>query len=188
MIRIRANDLREAVPLAVQAASHASLDAKLVRIEGMNGVGKSPLARFLKQPLGAEVPHADDFYSRSETHDYAAAVVKAGFRQAVEHALANECWVVAEGVLLADALPETQRLSGFKVYIRRLTHYPTSGWVWPYAYDVDDLGFTPTGKLDQWVLTYHRAHRPHERADLMIDLPEPGRSFPSGPAAPSIDP
>jgi hypothetical protein len=164
MISRRVNRFEEIVPeLAACIKQHRS---RLVRIDGVMSVGKTPLATMLAHELCASEVHRDCFQAnlqRTELHPDQVNVD--GFRSHLEWCLERSPVTVVEGICLEELAPSDRFGRGFGIYVKRISQ---SG-LW---HGFDELDETPNREWHRSIHLYHSNHRPHERADFVIEVSE----------------
>ncbi len=150
-------------------SSHAA--PRLVRVEGIDGVGKSRLARGLKTELSGEHLEVDEGFRRDpeRCESFVETVQVESFRKAVFDLLRIVRWVIADSVCLDEVLPETQFGRGFRVYVMSLENHSDGFSRWDYQ---RELSREPTGfnAIDLSIWDYHLKFRPHERSDAIVQI------------------
>ena len=174
---LRHEQVRDAIPELADLIQRTA-DCRLVRIEGLTGVGKTTLARALADRISAVVFHGDDLIERRKTGEPYRDVVRFDQLQAaITNALSCGAMVVIETVCLDEIAPEQSIGRGYRVYIkRRLVQQSgctTLAWVRRSHSCPDQRAGTLAASLP-------RSFPPHEKADLVIEVPEPGHTL-SGP-------
>jgi hypothetical protein len=141
-------------------------------------VGKSPLADMLAAELGVihgDVIHGDRFaYSEKYNRPYAQAIDLDAIRVRLMELLQEPRWTIIEAVCLGEVAPEIQFGRGFMIYVKRVAVLGQDLYQWH--------GFDEDGPVDDRPLfcsihNYHAQFRPHEKADVLIVLPEEGHLF-----------
>jgi hypothetical protein len=150
-------------------SSHAV--PRLVRVEGIDGVGKSRLSRSLKTELSGEHLEVDEGFRHypEQFESFVETVQVESFRKAVFDLLRFGRWVVADTVCLDEILPETQFGRGFRFYVMSLDDHSDGFSRWDYQ---RELSREPTGfnALDLSIWDYHLKFRPHERSDAIVQI------------------
>jgi hypothetical protein len=150
-------------------SSHAV--PRLVRVEGIDGVGKSRLSRSLKTELSGEHLEVDEGFRRDSERvgSFVETVQVERFRKVAFDLLRIGCWVIADSVCLDEVLPETQFGRGFRVYVMSLEDHSDGFSRWDYQ---RELSREPTGfnALDLSIWYYHLKFRPHERSDAIVQV------------------
>jgi hypothetical protein len=123
------SDLREAVP-DILALAVRPTDAKLIRIDGVMGVGKSSLADLLRPELSAQIVRGDDYGSPSEG-PYTSRIQLRDFQADLARALAGTEWVIVEAICLEELAPETRFGRGLRVYVKRVSVLGPCLTLWP---------------------------------------------------------
>jgi hypothetical protein len=162
----------EAVPLIIQRVVVMGVMPRLIRIEGTMLAGKSSLANLLAEDLGAILVAGDYFSALGSAHGMSR------YRDALRDALSTERWVVTDSVCLGEIAPEDQFGRGYRVYIKRLrAQLGARGW--PYGFDIDDKehAFPLEDGLERSIRLYHRQYRPHETANLIVNVPDQERGY-----------
>ncbi len=161
-----------AVPFIIQRLALENVEPRLIRLEGTMLAGKSSLAHRLTEALGATRVAADHFNALRDK------IGLGRYRDALRSALASKRWVVTDSVRLGEIAPEQQFGRGYRVYIKRL-RILLGDRGWPYGFDIDDEEHSPPGEnpLERSIRLYHREYRPHEAADLIVNVPDEERGY-----------
>ena len=85
--------------------------------------------------------------------------------------------VVLDAVCLEEVAPSTKWGRGFVVYIKRLS-FNTQAPIWHEGFHLEEE--VPTKEVNRSIHMYHNRVRPHETADLIIELPETGHLMTEG--------
>ncbi|WP_441254300.1 hypothetical protein [Bradyrhizobium sp. 613_E4_N2_2] len=154
----------------------ASNNPKLLRFEGFDGVGKSGLARLVASRIGAEHVDFDNFAFRPETPTpYPGCLRRAELDAAINTALASGKPVALDAVCLDDVAPMTTWGRGLVTYVRRLSFNNQYHPLWHNGFAIEDE--PPKDEPHRGIVLYHKKAKPHERADLIIELPEEGHTI-----------
>jgi hypothetical protein len=176
----RFEHVRNAVPEIAARILEANPSPCLVRIEGVDGSGKSTLARELARHLSGLLIHGDDYIVPSEDEKpYSSCIRLDALRADLRASLSTSQIVVADAVCLGELAPEAEFGRGYKIYLKRLS-FNVPGGIW-HGFDPYDA--TPEWEIARSVYLYHAHYRPHETADVIIELPESGHTL-QGPNAP----
>lgn len=176
-LMLRTNDFRHILPELVRCVQESGVTPRLIRIEGVMGVGKSLLADMLAGEL--DVIRGDRFaYPEKSDRSYAEAVDRNAFRVRLMNLLQEPRWTIIEAVCLGELAPEEQFGRGFMIYLQRLAVLGPESHVW---HGFDEHGPIDNRSLSRSIHDYHRQFRPHEKADVLILLPEELHSFPDKP-------
>lgn len=165
----RVNRFEDVLPDLVKAIEAAGV--KLVRIEGVMSAGKTPLAKMLAHELSASAVHRDCFQANLQRTDLHPDQLNLdGFRSHLQWCLDRSPATVVEGICLEELAPSNRFGRGFLIYIKRISQAD----LW---HGFDDEDEPPDHEWHSSVQLYHSRHRPHERADFLIEVPEEGHCF-----------
>lgn len=173
--------------VTIQSASEAAAalaarfgDNKLVRLEGFCGCGKSTIAGFLSREYGAAHIEGDKFAVKPDApRPYQACIRQREFDQAIDLALVERRVVVLDAVCL-DAIAPTARWGrGLLVYVKRLSFNNPYAPIWHGGLNLEDA--PPACEPHKSVHRYHLSTRPHENADVIVEMPEEGHFLYPGP-------
>jgi hypothetical protein len=175
---LRTNDFRHILPELGRRVQESEVTPRLIRIEGVMGVGKSLLAGMLAGEL--DVIRGDRFaYPEKFDRSYAEAVDRNAFRVRLMNLLQEPRWTIIEAVCLAKLAPEEQFGRGFMIYLKRVSVLGPELYQW-HGFD-EDAPVVNSSLLSFSIHDYHKQFRPHEKADVLILLPEKGHSFTDRP-------
>ena len=149
---------------------------RIIRLEGFDGVGKSGLAKIIAPRMGANHVQGDDFAEKQETETpYPNCLRQLDLDQTIGSALASEHPVILDAVCLDQIAPSDRWGRGFVVYIKRLS-FNNRNPIWQEGlwFEQDE----PANEPRRSIVEYHKQFKPHESADLIIELPEDGHSIP----------
>jgi hypothetical protein len=152
--------------------------ARLIRLDGFMGVGKSCLGRQLANAIRAVIVDSDDFVSPSEEErSYLECVDLSELRRAVAGRLDAGDTVVLAAVCSQKLVPPQASVPEFSVYLKRLS-FSTPNW--PYWHHDPDVEDAPDRALERSIHEYHLDVRPHDSSSLILEIPEEGHCL-SGP-------
>jgi hypothetical protein len=176
-LMLRTNDFRHVLPQLVKCVQESGVTPRLVRIEGVMGVGKSRLAEMLAGEL--DVIRGDRFaYPDKSDRPYAQAIDRNAFRVQLTNLLQEPRWTIIEAVCLGELAPEDQFGRGLMIYVKRVAVLGQDLYAW-HGFDED--GPIDNNSLSRSIHDYHKRFRPHEKADVLIVLPEELHSFADRP-------
>ncbi|MGH6894606.1 MAG: hypothetical protein ACREEP_20360 [Dongiaceae bacterium] len=173
-------------------------DARIITFDGFNGVGKSTLARHLATKLNVPILELDDFLNRQQDR-FLEALDFPQLSSEVGGALDTYNRVIVEGCLVEAALERVDQRSNFRFYVMQTTRMrsnPDDEWV--REHDIlygdastetviaelqevarrakqlpEEFGGGGSGdlpNLERENILYHRARRPHDRADIIVKI------------------
>ena len=146
--------------------------SKLLRFEGFDGVGKSGLAKLIAQRIDAEHVEGDRFaFKPNAPTPYAGCVRQAELNAAIEAAVASGKPVALDAVCLDEIAPSSKWGRGFVVYVKRLS-FNNQHPIWHPGLHLE--GEAPEREAHRSIFLYHQKSKPHERADLIVELPQTG--------------
>jgi hypothetical protein len=178
MLTLRTNDFRHVLPELVKHVQESGVTPRLVRIEGVMGVGKSPLADMLADALDASpnAIHIDCEFAYPDKSDrpYAEAIDVNALHTRLASLLQKPTWTILEAVCLGEVAPEDAFGRGFVVYVKRVAVLGPDVHLW---HGFDEGAAMPEDPLFRSIYCYHMRFRPHERADILLVLPEELHSF-----------
>jgi len=145
---------------------------RLVRVEGVDGVGKSTLSKALSHKLRATYLETDEPRFRFQPEQWKTFIetVHADvYREEAQKALDAGGWIVADSVCLDEVLPEHVFGRGFRVYVMSMEKYHGGFSLWSYGADLeqDPIG---SNDLDLSIGNYHLTFGPHWRADAVVQI------------------
>jgi hypothetical protein len=150
---------------------------KLLRFEGFDGVGKSGLAKLVAQRIDAEQVEGDKFAFRPDSpKPYPECLRKDEVEAAIMSAVATGKPVIFDAVCLDEVAPISRWGRGFVVYVKRLS-FNNPDPIWHDGFHLEDEEQKPDNEPHHGICEYHRASKPHERADLIIELRETGHTI-----------
>jgi hypothetical protein len=118
--------------------------------------------------------HGDRFaYLEKADRAYAQAIDRDAFRGRLGNLLQEPKWTIIEAVCLNELAPEDQ--FGRRFYVKRVAVLGQDLHAW-HGFD-EDYGPRDDRPLSRSIHDYHVQFRPHEKADVLIVLPEWGHSF-----------
>lgn len=166
--------------VAASAIVHHLGGSKLIRIEGFCGAGKSRVARALANMIGAKHIEGDEFANKfDDPPAYPACIRQAELDAAIGEAIASGAVVVLDAVCLDHVAPFAKWGRGSLVYVKQLSFNNATAPMWSAGFDLEDD--PPADEVHRSVHLYHVEARPHERADLILEMPEEGHSLPNSP-------
>jgi hypothetical protein len=174
-----APDLNAAASIIISEFRARALRPPLIRLEGFCGVGKTRIGTAIAQRAGA-VRISGDSYARKldPTPAYPACIRQDELDRDIEKAIRSESVVILDAVCLNDIAPEERWGRGFVVYVKRLDFNNQHNPMWHGGFDLENE--PPAEQPHRSVHQYHLRHRPHETADLIIELPEELHRLPEG--------
>jgi hypothetical protein len=151
---------------------------KLIRIEGFDGVGKSGLAKLVKGRIGAEHVEGDEFVDKfDDPPPYRDCVRRGEFDVELARAVATGRVVIVEAVCLEEVAPSTKWGRGFVVYVKRVS-YSSNMPMWHPGLFLEDP--PPAKEVHRSIHLYHNNVKPHQTADLIVELPTVDYPMPEG--------
>jgi hypothetical protein len=151
------------------------IESKLLRFEGFDGVGKSGLARLVASRIGAEHIEGDKFAFKPEAPTpYPGCLRQAELDAAITAAVASGKPVILDAVCLDEVMPSSRWGRGFVVYVKRLS-FNNQNPMWHHGFEIEDE--VPEDEPHRGIVLYHQKSKPHERADLIIELPDMGHEI-----------
>lgn len=165
----------EAASVVVREWEKAS-KPNLLRFEGRDGVGKSGLAKLIAPQIGAVHIEGDKFAFKPDVSTpYSACLRKAELETAISAAIGTGTPVILDAVCLDEIAPRSRWGLGFAVYVKRLS-FNNPDPIWHYGFDLDDCE-NDLEEPHRGILEYHRRSRPHDSADLIVELPAVGHTI-----------
>lgn len=159
------------------AAVLAKFNHRLIRIEGFAGVGKTTIARQFADLVGAIHVEGDKFANKAtEPTQYRDCIRQGAFEAAIRDA-ETAMFLILDAVCLDEIAPIEKWGRGFLVYVKRLSFNNCHAPTWHGGFDLEEEA--PTKEPDRSIHLYHSSVRPHERADLILELPQEGHAIPN---------
>ena len=154
--------------------------APLIRIEGFCGSGKTSIARRLVSLIGGHHIEGDQFASKhNDPPPYPDCIRRNELDDAIEHALETESPLILDAVCLAEVAPVERWGRGLVVYVKQLSFNNPHDPLWHDGLSLE--GDPPDDQPHRSVHIYHLKMRPHEIADLIIEVPHELHRLPSEP-------
>lgn len=138
-----------------------SWSPKLVRIEGVSGVGKTTIARKLAIFLDAKHIASDDFLlGKGVKSSHSESMNVLCFQADVRSAISLQSWTIVEGICLEETLPSADFGSGCRLYIKSAGR------------NLQDTGRAspPMNKLRSIIWHYHRNYDPEAKSDFTVTI------------------
>lgn len=158
----------EALAGLLQSSYPAALSG-VIGIDGIDGVGKTPLARGLQKAIGGTVISLDDFIEKNQ-----GGYVRFLKLSELGHALAgSERPVIVEGVCLLAVLEQMPVQLALLIYVKRIGDHGV--WYDKTKYDPEEpveeiLAKYYHGGITQFreeIIRYHAEYRPSQRATII---------------------
>jgi hypothetical protein len=150
---------------------------KLLRFEGFDGVGKSGLAKLVAPRIGAEHVEGDKFAFKPEVSTpYPGCLRRGEFDAAISAAVSTGLPVILDAVCLDEVAPRRRWGRGFVVYVKRLS-FNNVDPMWHEGLRLEEGEDAPSLEPHRGIFEYHRSHKPHERPDLILELPDTGHTI-----------
>jgi hypothetical protein len=167
----------EAADVVVRIWREAN-EPKLLRFEGFDGVGKSGLAKLVVPLIDAEHVEGDKFAFKPETPTpYPGCLRQAELDAAISAAFASGKPVAMDAVCLDEVAPISRWGRGLVVYVKRLSFNNHLNPMWSPGFAIEDDA--PENEPHRGIVLYHQKSKPHERADLIIEMPGLGHTISS---------
>jgi hypothetical protein len=148
---------------------------KVLRFEGFDGVGKSSLAKLVAPRIGAEHVEGDKFAFRPDVPTpYPGCLRREEFEAEIGAAIGSGKPVILDAVCLGEVAPSSRWGRGFVLYVKRLS-FNNQDPIWHDGFHLEDE--KETHQPRHGILQYHRQFKPHEGADLIIELPNIGHTI-----------
>ena len=148
---------------------------KLLRFEGFDGVGKSGLAKLVAPRIGAEHVEGDKFAFKPEVPTpYPDCLRKDELDAAVSSAVATGKPVILDAMCLDEVAPSARWGRGLVVYVKRLS-FNNQDPMWHHGFEIE--AEAPKDEPHRGIVQYHQQTKPHERADVIIELPDEGHKI-----------
>jgi hypothetical protein len=141
---------------------------KLIRLEGFDGVGKSGLAKLIKEIVVGDHVEGDSFVRKyDKPPPYSACIRQPEFDAAIKRALDSGRVVILDAVCLEEVAPTEKWGRGYVVYVKRLFN----SWdpSWHEGFSLEDE--PPIDEVHRSIHLYHTRVKPHEASDLIVELP-----------------
>ena len=140
-------------------------------------MGKSGLAKLVALQIRAEHVEFDKFAFRPATPTpYPGCLTQPQLDAAISAAFASGKPVALDAVCLEEVAPISNWGRGFVIYVKRLS-FNSPNPLWHRGFDIDDD--VPEDEPRRSIVLYHNRYKPHERADLIVELPEEGHTISS---------
>jgi hypothetical protein len=150
----------------------------LIRIEGVCGAGKTNIARRLAPVIHGTRISGDDYADKyDEPRRYADCIRRDELTAALKAALRSCSPVVLEAICLDELAPIDECGRGLLVYVKQLS-FNNRDPIWHDAIWLEEG--PPQEEPHRSAHIYHANARPHERADLIIEIPQELHRLPSG--------
>jgi hypothetical protein len=151
----------------------------LLRIEGFDGVGKSGLSKLVADRIGAAHIEVDKFAFKSEVpKPYRDCLRREELEVEICSVVAKKGTTILDAVCLEEVAPSSRWGRGFVVYIKRLS-FNNPDPIWHEGLELEDELGKSLGELHLGLLLYHKSFKPHEHADLIVELPSSGHTISS---------
>jgi hypothetical protein len=157
-----------AVPEFLRVLDLSARDLPFVLgVEGASFAGKTCLARQLAGASSAVVVSTDPYYRRGfKGRRYSEGLRLEDLRHDVERHLAEESFLVVEGLCLRDTLVGLPLEPDAFVYCKRVS----AAGIWHDDPEFQSMPAPDTDSvqalIDRWSLEYHQRTKPHEKADF----------------------
>jgi hypothetical protein len=136
----------------------------------------SGLAKLAASRIDAEHVEGDKFAFRPATPTpYPGCLKRAELDAAISAAFASGKPVALDAVCLDEVAPSSSWGRGFVVYIKRLSFNNQDNPLWHHGFAIEHEA--PEDEPHRGIVLYHQRSKPHERADLIIELPEEGHTI-----------
>lgn len=159
---------------------------KLIRVEGFMGTGKTKFAKALAKETNSKVVNFDRFIVSRDRDDlpYEDYINQDRVKRRLEQFNRKETVTFIEGICLGNIATEAEWGRGYVIYLKRFSVNSSSNPTWHPMYHIEDAenGDIPSDAdtMEASILRYHIAHKPHEKANMIIELPDVGYSW-AGP-------
>lgn len=125
--------------------------------------------------IGALHIEGDKFVNKyEEPPPYSRCLRQLEFDAAIDRAVATGRIVILDAVCLDEVAPIDRWGRGYIVYVKRLS-FNNQDPMWHRGYELE--GEAPTDEIHRSVYLYHSRVRPHETADLIVEMPEEGHKI-----------
>ncbi|CAN0477881.1 unnamed protein product, partial [Phaeothamnion confervicola] len=143
---------------------------KIIRLEGFAGVGKTGLAGLVKARVNGVHVAGDEFVSPFDVpRSYRERMRQSEFNAAIEKAVSSKRAVILDAVCLDEVAPIATWGRGFVVYIKRLS-FNKEDPIWHDGISLEREA--PIKEAHRSIHLYHNRVKPHETANLIIELPD----------------
>jgi hypothetical protein len=151
----------------------------IVRIEGFCGAGKTNVGGRLAALIDGIHIAADNFANKyDDPPPYPECIRQLELAQAIATAMQSGRFTILDAVCLEDVAPVGTWGRGLVVYVKQLSFNNAEHPIWHGGFQLE--GDSPAEEPHRSVHAYHLRVRPHEKADLIVEVPEEGHSLPSG--------
>jgi len=171
-------------------------NARIISLDGWNGVGKTTLGRVLATSISSRLIDLDDYLNRNQGK-FLAALRSQELARTIEERIAQQGRVVVAGCLIDLALQQSKIAADHRIYVMRLSGMVSN----PDVETIDEfdalygdksadaliaeadqqvrlwaeLSGQPIAadecavpELECELIWYHKQHRPHDFADLIV--------------------
>jgi hypothetical protein len=150
-----------------------------IRLEGFCGTGKTTIAHGLTTEISAAHVEGDYHVDKfDEPPPYPQCIRQPEFDEVIEALRVLNRPLVLDAVCLEEIAPSAKWGRGLVVYIKRLSFNNSLAPIWHAGLNL--TGRAPPDHPELSVHEYHLRFRPHETADLIIEVPEYGHVLPEG--------
>ena len=168
--------VEEADAVASTIAVIGSKVPTFVRVEGVMSVGKTPFSMQLAKQLRGQLVSSDAFLI-GDTSDraYWDCLHLEKLRDVASALSSRDGPIVFEGICSRELLQPEKFGRGYVIYLKRLSFNNPETPEWHEGYWLS--GEPPEEEVHKSIHEYHLRFRPHEDADLILELPEIGHSL-----------
>jgi hypothetical protein len=153
----------------------SSSPAKLIRMEGICGSGKTTIARKLAaNGVGLHIEVDKFAIQQPKDTPYLDCLRREELDAAIERAIRSDKIVILDAVCLGDVAPIERWGRGISIYVKRLS-FNSVDPVWHAGFNLEDD--PPSNEPHRSVHHYHLTHEPHMKADLIVEFPDDGHRF-----------
>jgi len=146
---------------------------RVVAVDGAPGAGKTTLAEFLREKLGAALVSIDEGYLEKCKGEYLDCI---RYRK-LAHDLNDRTnpFVLVEGDCILEVLRRAQAVPDALIYVKYIGR--DGEWIDARTCGPDNRQFDLRGlrTLDRDVALYHQCFKPHEQADIIFETFEASR-------------